>query len=71
MNKKNEVIKPVLQPEITVITLPENNDLKTGECIVVRVDAKGNEIAKSEFTTSIRMWERTFSNNPNFKLKKK
>lgn len=64
-------IKPVLQPTVTVISLPENNELKNGECIICMVDDKGNEKTGSEFTTSLRMWERTYSKNSKFKLKKK
>lgn len=70
--------KPVLQPvgltnETSVSTYSnyEADNLRPGQCIVCRIDADGNEIEKSEFTTTIRMWNNEYSKRTGFKLKKK
>jgi len=71
MKKKaeNKVLEPIIQP--SVITLPEVNNLNPGQCIICKVDEQGNEVDKSCFTTSLRMWDNTYSKNKIFKLKKK
>lgn len=73
---KQENKKPVLTPTLNVSNaivtpLSDTAVLKAGECIVCQIDADGNEKPGTEIVTSIRMWDRTYSKNSNFKLKKK
>lgn len=64
--------KVVLKPTLTAST--ENIDLSVPNathCEMCRVDAAGNELPDSEFVIGVRTYDRSFANNPSFKLKKK
>lgn len=61
-------LKPILTPQVQYIDT--TNAPADGYCLVCALDADGNEVDGSEFTTSIRQWDKSY-NNSNFKLKKK
>lgn len=64
--------KPILKPQINVVApfAPEDT---TGIFLACQVDDNGNEVPDTEFTTSFRQWEKTYSKStsPKFILKKK
>jgi len=63
-------LKPVLSPQHIPISVVE---VETGEIIVCRTDATGEEIQGSEFTTTQAMWDKSWSKSTvhTFKIKKK
>lgn len=73
--KRKSEEKIVLQPTILApmvqITVEEQKGAKDADCVVHRLDENGIPIPGSEFTTSSRMWDRTYSKNNKFTLKKK
>lgn len=66
-----ETQKPILTPQVQYIELLPAPLTGKEECLLCEIDADGEEVANSEFVTSLRQYDKTYKNNPNFKLKKK
>lgn len=72
--KKNKPDEPLRPISVTAIESPvtpshANTSVIPGKVELVQVDASGNEIGAS-FLISERQYNKTFVNNPQFKLKK-
>lgn len=70
VKKEGVVLKPVLEEATKTISISDGQ-LAKGECLVCQIDTSGNEIEGSLFSTSTRMWDRVYSKQSIFKLKKK
>lgn len=69
--KDSEIIKPISVTAIDNPAIPMHASTVQipGKVELVQVDAAGNEIGAS-FLISERQYNKTFANNPKFKLKK-
>lgn len=63
--KKGSVITP------TVSEFDSMDEPKKGEVLAVRIGANGQEIAGSAFYIGERTFNKSFANNPSYKIKKK
>lgn len=66
-----QVSDKVLQPVGIANDTSTSQNIATGECIICKIDKDGNELPNTEFSTSIRMWDRVYSKRTDMKLKKK
>lgn len=60
-----------LQPIISITEADSMSDPVKGEVLVVKIGANGQEIKNSAFYIGEATFNRTFANNPAFKIKKK
>lgn len=63
--KKGSIIAPIVSESDSM------DEPKKGEVLAVRIGANGQEIAGSAFYIGERTFNKSFANNPSYKIKKK